>query len=143
MANLKHPIPAIQPIRHCYYCAGCAGITLREQTSSQNDVYYSHADHYCVGGAPLTADASGNVMLAKSYEPQGSATSIFGFTGEQMDSSTQLVFLRAWYMQPRLGMFLSRDPAGPVGEETGTRALHPASKMQVMMAATDRLWRSR
>jgi RHS repeat-associated protein len=41
---------------------------------------------------------------------QGSATSIFGYSGEQIDAYIKLVFLRARYMQPGLGVFLSRDP---------------------------------
>jgi RHS repeat-associated protein len=58
------------------------------------------------------------VTLSESYDPygsvlssQGSATSAFGFTGEQTDS-TGLVFLRARYMQPTLGTFLAHDPWG-------------------------------
>ncbi|MFB0534861.1 MAG: RHS repeat-associated core domain-containing protein [Anaerolineae bacterium] len=34
----------------------------------------------------------------------------YGFTGEQWDASTGLVYLRTRYMQPTLGVFLSRDP---------------------------------
>ena len=70
-----------------------------------------------LGSVRQLVDASGNVKLTESYEPygsvltsQGSATSAFGFTGEQSDSYIELVFLQARYMQPALGMFLSRDP---------------------------------
>ena len=69
-----------------------------------------------LGSVRQLVDASGNVKLAESYEPygsvlssQGSAASAFGFTGEQLDSYIELLFLRARYMQPTLGMFLSRD----------------------------------
>ncbi len=48
------------------------------------------------------ADANGNVTLAKSYEPYGSvlnssgtASSIFGYAGEQFDVATGLVFAGA------------------------------------------------
>jgi RHS repeat-associated protein len=34
----------------------------------------------------------------------------FGFTGEQTDSTNDLVYLRARYMNPRLGIFGSLDP---------------------------------
>jgi RHS repeat-associated protein len=61
-------------------------------------------------------DDSGNVTLAESYEPYGSvlsstgtASSIFAYAGEQIDT-TGLIYLRARYMQPRLGIFLARDP---------------------------------
>ena len=68
-----------------------------------------------LGSVRQLVNSSGNVTLLKSYEPygsvlnsQGSATSIFGYAGEQTDT-TGLVYLRARYMQPRLGLFLSRD----------------------------------
>jgi hypothetical protein len=47
-----------------------------------------------LGSVRQIADASGNVTLLKSYEPhgsvlnsQGSATSIFGYSGEQTDTT--------------------------------------------------------
>ncbi len=56
------------------------------------------------------------MTLAESYEPYGSvltstgtASSIFGYAGEQLDT-TGLIYLRARYMNPRLGIFLARDP---------------------------------
>ena len=61
-------------------------------------------------------DGSGNVTLAESYEPYGSvlsstgtASSIFAYAGEQLDT-TGLIYLRARYMNPRLGIFLARNP---------------------------------
>jgi RHS repeat-associated protein len=70
-----------------------------------------------LGSVRQIVDANGNVTLAKSYEPYGSvlnssgtASSMYGFTGEQTDSQTGLLFLRARYMQPTLGIFTSRDP---------------------------------
>jgi RHS repeat-associated protein len=69
-----------------------------------------------LGSVRQIANSSGDVTLLKSYEPygsvlnsQGSATSIFGYAGEQIDN-TGLIYLRARYMQPGLGIFLSRDP---------------------------------
>ena len=69
-----------------------------------------------LGSVRQIADANGNITLAKSYEPYGSvltstgtASSIFGFSGEQADT-TGLIFLRARYMQPTLGIFLAHDP---------------------------------
>jgi len=58
-------------------------------------------------------DGSGNVITTRGFDPygmplQGNGGIPFGFTGEQTDS-TGLVFLRARYMQPTLGMFLSHD----------------------------------
>jgi RHS repeat-associated protein len=69
-----------------------------------------------LGSVRQIVDANGNVTLAESYEPYGTlltstgtANSIFGYSGEQVDT-TGLVFLRARYMQPTLGIFLARDP---------------------------------
>jgi len=69
-----------------------------------------------LGSVRQIANAGGNVTLLKSYEPygsvlnsQGGATSVFGYAGEQVDN-TGLVDLRARFMSPRLGIFLSRDP---------------------------------
>jgi RHS repeat-associated protein len=69
-----------------------------------------------LGSVRQLVDAGGNVKLTEAYEPygsvlssQGSATSAFGFIGEQFESYIELLFLRARYMQPGLGVFLSRD----------------------------------
>jgi RHS repeat-associated protein len=69
-----------------------------------------------LGSVRQIADASGNVLLTESYEPygkllssSGSASSIFAYAGEQIDQSG-LIFLRARYMNPGLGIFLSHDP---------------------------------
>jgi len=59
-------------------------------------------------------DASGNVITVRGFDPygvplSGNGGSPFGYTGEVWDASTQLVFLRARYMQPGTGVFLSHD----------------------------------
>jgi RHS repeat-associated protein len=82
--------------------------------------YVSSAWQYllpdALGSVRQIVDASGNVLLTESYEPygkllssSGSATSIFAYAGEQADSSG-LIYLRARYMNPTLGIFTSRDP---------------------------------
>jgi RHS repeat-associated protein len=69
-----------------------------------------------LGSVRQIADTNGNITLAKAYEPygsilnsSGSTSSIFGFSGEQADTSG-LIYLRARYMNPGLGIFLSHDP---------------------------------
>jgi RHS repeat-associated protein len=69
-----------------------------------------------LGSVRQIADASGNIIRTQDYKPYGSALnsngsgqSTYGFTGEERDQSG-LIFLRARYMQPELGIFLSRDP---------------------------------
>jgi RHS repeat-associated protein len=70
-----------------------------------------------LGSVRQLADSSAQVTLARGYMPYGemlwsvgSGGSEYGFTGEDWNTVTQLVFLRARYMQPELGMFLSHDP---------------------------------
>jgi RHS repeat-associated protein len=69
-----------------------------------------------LGSVRQIVDANGNVTLAESYQPygtvltsNGTASSIFGYSGEETDTSG-LIYLRARYMQPTLGIFLARDP---------------------------------
>ncbi len=61
------------------------------------------------------ADASGNVALAKGYEPYGevrdsavNAPTAYGFRGETTDSNG-LIYLRARYYLPSQGRFISKD----------------------------------
>ncbi len=68
-----------------------------------------------LGSVRQLADANGNVVLAKDYQPYGeelghtgSGYSSYGFTGEMTDL-TGLVYLRARYYAPWQGRFLSRD----------------------------------
>ncbi len=70
-----------------------------------------------LGSVRQLADASAQVALARGYTPygeplwsEGSGVSVYGYTGEDWDSYIKLLFLRARYMQPTLGVFLSRDP---------------------------------
>jgi RHS repeat-associated protein len=83
---------------------------------AQNTTAWEYLLPDALGSVRQIADASGNVTLAKSYEPygsvlstNGSASSIFAYAGEQIDT-TGLIYLRARYMNPRLGIFLARDP---------------------------------
>jgi RHS repeat-associated protein len=70
-----------------------------------------------LGSVRQLADDSGNVQLARGYTPygeplwlNGTASSRYAFTGEDYDPTVGLVFLRARYMQPTLGLFLAKDP---------------------------------
>ncbi|MBN1887178.1 MAG: FG-GAP repeat protein [Thermoflexales bacterium] len=70
-----------------------------------------------LGSVRQEVDENGQVIAARSFDPygevmEGNGGTPFGYTGEQYDADTQLVFLRARYLQPELGMFLSRDPWG-------------------------------
>jgi RHS repeat-associated protein len=68
-----------------------------------------------LGSMRQLVDSTGNVTLAKSYQPfgtgissVGSGSSSYGFTGEMTDS-TGLIYLRARYLVPTDGRFLTRD----------------------------------
>jgi RHS repeat-associated protein len=74
----------------------------------------------------LLADGLGSVRVemvgdaidsATTYEPygkllarSGASGTVYGYTGEQHDAATGLVYLRARYYNPNLKVFMSRDP---------------------------------
>jgi RHS repeat-associated protein len=75
------------------------------------------------------SDASGEITRTQSFEPfgaplssSGTATSEFGFTGEQ-DDITGLVFLRARFYDPGIGRFITKDPFS--GFTSAPASLHP------------------
>ena len=70
-----------------------------------------------LGSVRQLTNLSGQVTLAKSYDPYGTVTassgtsqSIYGFTAEQTGDSG-LVYLRARYYNPNDGRFLTKDPS--------------------------------
>ena len=70
-----------------------------------------------LGSVRQLTDGAGQVLAAQGYTPfgvllwyEGSAASAYGYTGEQEDASTGLVFLRARYYDPGMGRFISKDP---------------------------------
>ena len=88
------------------------GVDRLAQVNDTNSDYFLGD---AIGSTRQLTDASGAITLAQRYDPfgngvtsTGNATSIFGYTGEQTDS-TGLVFLRARYYDPGMGRFLSHD----------------------------------
>jgi RHS repeat-associated protein len=76
---------------------------------------YHHPDG--LGSVRQMSDASGQVVMARSYTPfgavksqAGTANGSFGYAGEQQDAASDLTFLRARYYDPNTGRFLTRDP---------------------------------
>jgi RHS repeat-associated protein len=68
-----------------------------------------------LGSVRQLADPTGQVVQGYSFSPFGvplgeSGGEPYGFTGEQWDASAGLVFLRARYYNPSLGIFTSKDP---------------------------------
>ncbi|MFW6169328.1 MAG: RHS repeat-associated core domain-containing protein [Planctomycetota bacterium] len=56
----------------------------------------------------LTYDAFGGIV----EETEPAIDHIFGFTGREMDAESDLYYYRARYYDPRIGQFISDDPAG-------------------------------
>ena len=98
--------------------------TTDEQTSryltglaQQQDTTWAYQHPDGLGSVRQLTDASAEVTLLQSYDPfgnlvaqSGPGSSGFGYTGEQEDANTGLVFLRARYYDPSTGRFVSRDP---------------------------------
>src|SRR5262245_48165414 len=61
-----------------------------------------------------SSDATPGLRLIGTYgEPfgaTGSSQTPFGFTGEYTDPTTELLYLRARYYSPQLGVFTALDP---------------------------------
>ena len=114
-----------------YVLDPAAGLTqvLQEATDGQATSYlYGHdllAQYDCgtwtyhvndgLGSVRQLADPAGQVVQGYSFSPFGvplgeSGGEPYGYTGEQWDASAGLVFLRARYMQPATGRFVSKDP---------------------------------
>lgn len=69
-----------------------------------------------LGSVRQMTDENGEVNLAQSYTPygeviasEGEATTAYAFTGENFDSQTGLVYLRARYLNVSDGRFLTED----------------------------------
>jgi RHS repeat-associated protein len=72
-----------------------------------------------LGSVRQLVNSDAYIVLAQSFEPfgdlmvsEGDASSIYGFTGEQVDG-TGLVYLRARYYAPSFNRFLSADTFAP------------------------------
>jgi RHS repeat-associated protein len=97
------------------------GLGRISQVASDDTTFYHLSDG--LASTMALTDASGNVVNTYDYDVFGSVSSQTGsqpnefqFTGEQVDSTTALQYLRARYYDPTAGRFLSRDPfAGLAG----------------------------
>jgi len=76
-----------------------------------------------LGSVRQLTDASGTVILGRSYDAYGNVrlatgtgSSRLGYTGELQDSVSGLVYLRARHYYPALGRFLQRDSFGGFGQ---------------------------
>lgn len=95
------------------------GLGLIGQIDSSSIATFAHSDG--LGSIRLISDATGAVVGETEYDAFGAVRATtgvsypFGYTGEQVDPETGFVYLRARYMDPATGRFLSKDPIGIAG----------------------------
>ena len=101
------------------YAYGPEGFTV--QLAVGGNVEYPLLDG--LGSVRQLTDASGTVILSRSYDAYGAVrlatgmgSSRLGYTGELQDSVGGLVYLRARHYHPVLGRFLQRDSFGGYGQ---------------------------
>ena len=91
------------------------GDDLISQKDKQGSIsYYLHNAH---GDVTTLVDSAGNVRNSYSYDAFGNITSYteqvenrFRYAGEQYDTATGLIYLRARYYDPKIGRFTQEDP---------------------------------
>jgi RHS repeat-associated protein len=98
------------------------GAGLEAQVSGANTYYYL-ADG--LGSTMAIVDSTGTVQKSYTYDvygkptPTGALANEFDFAGQQTDP-TGLQYLRARYMDPETGTFMSREPLALVPSWTGS-----------------------
>jgi RHS repeat-associated protein len=122
-------LPALLKDGTDFYVYGPNGTPI-ERIASDGSVVQVHADH--LGSVRALTDATGAVVGTFAYDAYGSPTGStgtvslpFGFAGEYRDAESGLVYLRARYLDPSTGQFVSRDPItamtkSPYGYTGGT-----------------------
>jgi RHS repeat-associated protein len=86
---------------------------------STTTVRYAHSD--VLSSVRVLTDGAGTEVGTQQYDAFGAPRSqtgtqlSFGFTGEQRDAESGLLYLRARYYDPRTGRFLTKDPVGGPG----------------------------
>jgi RHS repeat-associated protein len=82
-----------------------------------------------LGSVRGLTDGSGNLTGTADYDVFGAVrsssgdSSIFGYTGDQFDPETDFTYLRARYLSPSLGRFLSVDSV--ISNAPGTQGYNP------------------
>ncbi len=100
---------------------GANSIMTIAQTTTQNtdDLYYYHTDH--LGSSTFLTDINGNPYQFLLYLPygetmveqkaaSGSYSTVYRYTGQELDQETGLYYYGARYYDPRVSVFLGVDP---------------------------------
>ncbi len=91
------------------------GLTFEVKPDGSHRYYHSDA----LGSTRVATDDAGNPVSAYNYDAYGSVRAqagegrSFTYTGEQLDSETSMVFLRARYYGPYLSRFIQADSIAP------------------------------
>ncbi|MDY7078094.1 MAG: RHS repeat-associated core domain-containing protein [Chloroflexota bacterium] len=100
-----------------YYRLGRQAVGWRIGSSTDNVVYWLHGDH--LGSIARVTNESGAEVLAQGYDAWGEATWAtgsltlpLGYTGQQFDVDTGLLYLHARWYYPGLARFISADTIG-------------------------------
>lgn len=96
------------------YVYGPGDIPLEQIDGSGVVTYYHHDE---IGSTRLLTSSRGAVNATFTYDPYGSLaartgsqTTPLGFAGQYTDAESGLQYLRARYLDPATGQFLTRDP---------------------------------
>ena len=88
---------------------------IAQQSVSETEYFLTDA----LGSVRQLTNSEGEITLNRSYDPYGNVLassgdgeSVYAFTGEQVDSDSDLIYLRSRYLSPETGRFLSRDSWG-------------------------------
>lgn len=119
-----------------YLVYGPGGTPLYQVTRT-GDVMYFHQDH--LGSTRLTTHANGTVRGAMNYDAHGQITAntnpwiseqpLPGYNSQYHDIETGFVYLRARYLDPATGQFITLDPIVAITEEPyGYTGGNPANR---------------
>lgn len=117
--DIENSLPTLVSDGGTSYLQTSGGV--QEQVGSSSNTTYPLADS--LGSIRSITDAAGGVIGTANYDAFGSVRTasgtmgIFGFGGQQTDA-TGLVYLRARYLNPTLGNFVSQDSVVPSARGT-------------------------
>jgi RHS repeat-associated protein len=99
-----------------HYYAG----TMQVATADATGATWHTTDQ--LGSPRLRTDSQANAVERTDYQPHGATigntSRLVGFAGAPADNDNGLIYLGARYYDPRLGRFISADPATPVSDSS-------------------------